>query len=500
MAQRALKRKKPVSDIDDAVARLQAVVVDRAVLGRRCGDRVLASTSDRVLQKVAAVQAAAASVFGDAALDAATHSLYTSPTSHYRQRCRFLVLVDPDDASAPVRIADFYRDKARPYGKDTLPTYPSKAICAVLRRLLGALEGEAPRSVLGDAERATLRDGVRGAMLLSASATGETLLVLTYDSAIDEATWDGAAAQLRAHLGEDAPAATVAPARVVRGELDADAMLPLAVSVLGRSKGVLRVVGRTYVEEEFRLPAVAGTSAATALPAVALAYQQIEGSFTNPNGIVAMHTLSWLRESVVAIATLPYLEGGAATDLLELYCGGGNHTVALARCFRRVVGIEIDRKLCEVAAVNLALNGCTNAGVVRTPSDRFCKAMLRSDGRYLLRTMEKQGLALRSSTSTAVTDAAASADATDAAPAADAYAFETVLVDPPRAGLDATTRELVARYRCILYISCSPLDSLKRDLGELSATHTIARLAYFDHWPLHDFHFEAAVLLVRRES
>ena len=36
------------------------------------------------------------------------------------------------------------------------------------------------------------------------------------------------------------------------------------------------------------------------------------------------------------------------------------------------------------------------------------------------------------------------------------YAFGAVLVDPPRAGLDATTLDLVAGYDHIVYISCNP--------------------------------------------
>jgi hypothetical protein len=43
------------------------------------------------------------------------------------------------------------------------------------------------------------------------------------------------------------------------------------------------------------------------------------------------------------------------------------------------------------------------------------------------------------------------------------YSFSTVLVDPPRSGLDATTRRLVCNYDHIIYISCNP-EALRRDL------------------------------------
>lgn len=46
------------------------------------------------------------------------------------------------------------------------------------------------------------------------------------------------------------------------------------------------------------------------------------------------------------------------------------------------------------------------------------------------------------------------------------FKFGTVLVDPPRCGLDTLTLSLVANYAHILYISCCP-DSLMRDLAQV---------------------------------
>lgn len=93
------------------------------------------------------------------------------------------------------------------------------------------------------------------------------------------------------------------------------------VQVLGRSRGVLRVVGRDYVIE--RLPLSDGR---------VLQYRQVEGSFSNPNGRIAISTLDWLCSVCrdITAAAPPQ-----SMDLLELYCGNGNHTVALAPFFRR---------------------------------------------------------------------------------------------------------------------------------------------------------------------
>ena len=70
-------------------------------------------------------------------------------------------------------------------------------------------------------------------------------------------------------------------------------------------------------------------------------------------------------------------------NLLELYCGSGNHTVALAgRHFDFVLGVEIDKRLVKAAAGNLSKNGLnpTQARVVQADSQKFCARVLRRQG------------------------------------------------------------------------------------------------------------------------
>ena len=74
--------------------------------------------------------------------------------------------------------------------------------------------------------------------------------------------------------------------------------------------------------------------------------------------------------------------------------------------------------------------------------------------------------------------------------------LHTLLVDPPRAGLDQTSRALAATFARVVYVSCNP-ETLARDLAQLSATHTLTRLAAFDQFP-YTPHLEAGVLLERR--
>ena len=57
------------------------------------------------------------------------------------------------------------------------------------------------------------------------------------------------------------------------------------------------------------------------------------------------------------------------TDLLELYCGGGSHTVALAPFCRHVLAVEVNRQLVKAAEHNVELNGLSNVKVLRAPSE-----------------------------------------------------------------------------------------------------------------------------------
>jgi hypothetical protein len=71
-----------------------------------------------------------------------------------------------------------------------------------------------------------------------------------------------------------------------------------------------------------------------------------------------------------------------------------------------------------------------------------------------------------------------------------------VLVDPPRAGLDAATCELLCRFDKIVYISCNP-ETLARDVAVMGATHTVEKFAAFDQFP-YTHHLEGGVLLIKK--
>mmetsp|Transcript_8799 Transcript_8799/g.11199 ORF Transcript_8799/g.11199 Transcript_8799/m.11199 type:complete len:180 (-) Transcript_8799:185-724(-) len=174
--------------------------------------------------------------------------------------------------------------------------------------------------------------------------------------------------------------------------------------------------------------------------------------------------MNWLCRMAKIITAGGSIGEISSCDLLELYCGNGNHTVALAGLFRRVLAVEIDPTLCEAAEQNLKLNTIDNASVFQSPSHSFCQKVLR----------RKQW-----------TDKKTGRD----------FSFGSVLVDPPRSGLDKTTRELVSGYQHVLYISCNPLVSLRRDLDHFKTQGLhIRQMALLDHFPFTS-HLECAVYL-----
>jgi 23S rRNA (uracil1939-C5)-methyltransferase len=165
-----------------------------------------------------------------------------------------------------------------------------------------------------------------------------------------------------------------------------------------------------------------------------------------------------VNRALVSAAT-QLLQLTPEASVLDLYCGLGNFSLALARHAHCVVGIEADAGLVLRAQGNARRNGIANAQFVRadltTPSGQ--------DG---------------------------------GAPAWLARRYSHVLLDPPRAGALAMLPHIarLAPER-LLYVSCDP-DSLARDVGLLVHQHGFELLAagVVDMFP-HTAHLESLALL-----
>ncbi|MBP8770169.1 MAG: tRNA (uridine(54)-C5)-methyltransferase TrmA [Thiopseudomonas sp.] len=229
--------------------------------------------------------------------------------------------------------------------------------------------------------------------------------------------------------------------QVVAEQLAAD----LQVSIIGRSRGKRTVIGRDYVTEELTVGGRIFT------------YRQPEGAFTQPNGAVNTHMLNWAYETL----------GEQENDLLELYCGNGNFTLPLSTRVPKVLATEISKSSVNAALANLADNQIDNIELVRLSAEELTQAL---NGVREFRRLANIDL--------------------------DNYKFGTVFVDPPRAGMDSDTCELVRRFDRVLYISCNP-ETLAQNIRQLSDTHRIAKCALFDQFPWTD-HMESGVLLKRK--
>lgn len=288
-----------------------------------------------------------------------------------------------------------------------LETFPvaSETICAMMPRLREELQASE-----------LLKDFLFRADFLS-TLSGELLVTLVYKRPL-RPLWEEAARALAERLG---------------------------IQIIGRSRGQKVVLGRDWVEESFELE---GRQ---------LRYQQIEGAFSQPNGGVNRQMLGWACRQVE----------GAGGDLLELYCGNGNFTMALAPHFRQVLATEMSKTSVHAAHYNLEANRVPNVKILRLSSEDFTEAYVHGKAFNRLADIDLPG-----------------------------YRFSTVFVDPPRAGLDEGTLALVRGFANILYISCNP-ETLQANVAALQDSHRIAAAAAFDQFP-YTHHLECGLLLSRR--
>ncbi|SFC13018.1 tRNA (uracil-5-)-methyltransferase [Marinospirillum celere] len=343
--------------------------------------------------------------------------VFASPPSHYRMRTEFRVWHEGEDLFYIMfEVGEDPKKDRRQVRMDNYPV-ASEAINDLMPKLLDAIR-----------DRPLLRRKLFQVEFLG-SLSGEMLISMIYHRKLDE-EWEVAARQLQDELG---------------------------VMLIGRARKQKIVLERDYVLEKLQV----GERQLT--------YKQVEGSFTQPNARVCEQMLAWARD-VSAPLEAPVgaqsLRDQHLRDLVELYCGNGNFTLALAENFRKLLGTEISRTSVAAGQYNIEANGIDNVRIERMSAEDFSAGLQDPESKAAV----KFNLA--------------------------EYDFSTVLVDPPRAGLDAATLEQVSRYERIIYISCNP-ETLAENLETLSKTHSIQRFAFFDQFPYTD-HAEAGVYLVKR--
>ena len=151
--------------------------------------------------------------------------------------------------------------------------------------------------------------------------------------------------------------------------------------------------------------------------------------------------------------------------ILDLCCGVGTMTLALAQHFAHVVGVEIVPEAISAAADNAQLNCITNT--------RFIAADLQQVLPRLLKEQKQQGKQVRA-----------------------------IIADPARVGLGAANVKALAAVAgpCQLSLIFCALPALKRDLPELlKRGFKIDYVQGFDMFP-YSSHVETLVLLSKSEA
>ncbi len=146
-----------------------------------------------------------------------------------------------------------------------------------------------------------------------------------------------------------------------------------------------------------------------------------------------------------------YLSGD---NLLDLYCGVGTLGLSLKNNFNKIVGIEKIENAILNAKDNAKSNGVTNA------------EFYAGDTAKILSELNEE--------------------------------FDTIIVDPPRSGLNKETIDLILDInpKKICYVSCDQL-TLSRDLKVLQDKYYISKINVLDMFP-NTYHCESFCILDRR--
>ncbi|CAM4215674.1 tRNA (uridine(54)-C5)-methyltransferase TrmA [Vibrio neonatus] len=333
--------------------------------------------------------------------------VFTSDEDHYRMRAEFRVWHEGED----LYYVMFNQETREKYRVDQFPV-ASRLINDLMPLLIEAVK-----------EHDILRHKLFQVDFLS-TLSGEILVSLLYHKQLDE-EWQQHAKALKQRLNDEG----------------------FNLNLIGRARKMKIVLDRDYVIEKLNVFGKTYT------------YQQVENSFTQPNGHVAEKMLEWAVDCTK----------DSSGDLLELYCGNGNFSLALAQNFNRVLATELAKPSVDSAQFNIRANEIDNVQIIRMSAEDFTDAM---EGKREFRRLKQANVDLKS------------------------YDCNTIFVDPPRSGMDEGTCRMVQGYERILYISCNP-ETLKDNLEILGETHNITRYALFDQFP-YTHHMEMGIFLERK--
>jgi tRNA (uracil-5-)-methyltransferase len=189
-------------------------------------------------------------------------------------------------------------------------------------------------------------------------------------------------------------------------------------------------------------------------------YEKPETAFYHPNARAMEKALQWMLNRLTCIVR----KADHPCRLLEMYCGCGAHTVALAKTgmLDKIMAVELDNRLVQACANNIKINHL----------ESFVHVSQGDAGEWAKRALKK-----KSSKPNAVDDSLNDND----------YHYDILLVDPPRMGLDPQVCQMAANgtFQHFLYISCGR-KALLRDLERLSDNFEVVNCTLVDLFPRTD--------------
>ncbi|OGS17739.1 MAG: 23S rRNA (uracil-5-)-methyltransferase RumA [Elusimicrobia bacterium RIFOXYA2_FULL_40_6] len=147
------------------------------------------------------------------------------------------------------------------------------------------------------------------------------------------------------------------------------------------------------------------------------------------------------------------------TTAFDLFCGSGGISLYISEVFEKIIGIELNSKAIENAAVNARHNNISNCEFVCERVENYLKKFETSQFKVKL---------------------------------------STVIIDPPRAGLAKKSIQSIIELNPanIIYVSCK-LDSVINDLQSFLQYYKIVTVQPFDMFP-HTPHLEIIVKLTHK--
>ncbi len=219
----------------------------------------------------------------------------------------------------------------------------------------------------------------------------------------------------------------------------------LDISVIGRSKKQILVVGNNYITENYKFLNQEFT------------LRLYEQCFSQTNPYICDDMLDWVSKNRIK----------DKKDIVELHCGLGTFTIPLSTLYEKVLATENSRPSFRALQKNISLNQRKNISCGRLSGRETIEALT-----HVRPFRRLSSINLRE------------------------FEINNIFLDPPREGLDQYTRDHIQEIENIIYISCG-FEAFKRDLSILRKTHDLKELAMFDQFPYTN-HIESGAILRRK--